>query len=823
MSSFELPNVGNINIDGYNIDLTVGPTTDQVLQYNGSAFIAGTVSGAESTLFRSFAPIPTQDNGPVSVNRIYTIDLFVPSDVTTIKVRGSNRTFNGSLGTDASTNIALYASDGSGNPTGSSTGDGYLILAGDGTVNTTVSLPVTRGSDGKVIMVYSFPNPSFVNTVVQIGLYNDSTTTVDPLPGGWSGPNPDSNFWLEFEYDTAKRKIIVLGDSISVGYNSSFEVAAWNDLAADKDFGIGIEGVVQYGSYQNFADYSGFPFLWDEITPILPGNDVVLQLGTNDLAYNDLSAMQTVVADLITHLNLFDCGNIYAWTIPPQQGYPGTDSTRTAFNLWLKQNQAALGIYGIYDAAAPQNQGGLADNSNSNALYSSFDSGDGTHPSATGHIQIKTGWEVVTSGRAISGTILNTQIAVGSGINNITGSNGLTLDGYNNLTVGGKIITDGYSIDLSAGASTNQVLQYNGTSFIAATIAGGGIGGSIANHQVAYGNSTNITGSANLTFDGSIFIVSGTDGDGSLVGPMRVASPSAGTVGAWFTLDNSPQTSGRKWSIGSGGSATPINGAFYVGDNTAAAYRMSIDSSGSWKLHAPAVAVTIGSDGKLKGPTEYWGLSAGSGKLIIDDGSNGSKLAYNSNYVSVDSSNVNLVGSSILTNTGSLKYTGTFGTGTSTAFTFRTGSAAVTGDKLFSFGDSGGELVYLDKETVADIYVMRSTGNYIGMQNANGDGIIAQGANLVYIYGANAPQMLFTANTSITNGGAFPISIGTSGIPWDSFYGRDGYFSRGVSLGGSGGTVGFYGTTPIAQQSGGSITTVAGVVAALQALGLLGV
>jgi hypothetical protein len=42
------------------------------------------------------------------------------------------------------------------------------------------------------------------------------------------------------------------------------------------------------------------------------------------------------------------------------------------------------------------------------------------------------------------------------------------------LTVDGTLSTDGYTIDLSAGATTNQVLQYNGTAFVAANASGGG-------------------------------------------------------------------------------------------------------------------------------------------------------------------------------------------------------------------------------------------------------------------------------------------------------------------------------------------------------------
>ena len=76
----------------------------------------------------------------------------------------------------------------------------------------------------------------------------------------------------------------------------------------------------------------------------------------------------------------------------------------------------------------------------------------------------------------ISGSIATNQVAYGSGTNAIQGSSGLTYNGTT-LTVAQHISVDGYTIDVSAGATTNQVLQYNGTKFVAATVSGGGGGG----------------------------------------------------------------------------------------------------------------------------------------------------------------------------------------------------------------------------------------------------------------------------------------------------------------------------------------------------------
>lgn len=72
----------------------------------------------------------------------------------------------------------------------------------------------------------------------------------------------------------------------------------------------------------------------------------------------------------------------------------------------------------------------------------------------------------------------------------------------------GHINIDGYKIDLSGGASSTQVLAYNGTAFVPTNASAGSIGGSIASNQIAYGSGTNtILGSANLTYNGTTLTV----------------------------------------------------------------------------------------------------------------------------------------------------------------------------------------------------------------------------------------------------------------------------------------------------------------------------
>ncbi len=74
----------------------------------------------------------------------------------------------------------------------------------------------------------------------------------------------------------------------------------------------------------------------------------------------------------------------------------------------------------------------------------------------------------------------------------------------------GHVKVDGYLVDLSGGASSTQVLAYNGTAFVPTNAAAGSISGSISANRVAYGSGADaIQGSANLTFNGSTLALTG--------------------------------------------------------------------------------------------------------------------------------------------------------------------------------------------------------------------------------------------------------------------------------------------------------------------------
>lgn len=354
--------------------------------------------------WRSTLPVPTAISGATGGNRVNAFPISIPSDVASITLRGGNRTFNAGVGNSATVDVAFYASDGSGSPTGAATAVlSSLVLPGGGTMGSFGSASVAVGADKKSVMVHSFPNVNYANaTGCDNGTYALGTLTVNPAPAP-TGANPNPVYWWNYGYSSARRRVLALTDSIGGAFSPDssvgFQNSSWIQLMQSKDWAVNVQSVVQYGSLQNYANVAGLPFLWDQVDDILPNADVLaLPLGTNDLAYADLSIMQTSLQAIITHVRSINATvPIVPWTIPPQAGYPGTDTIRTDFNTWLKANYISLGCSAVYDAAAPQSAGGLANNSNPNAMATSLVTSDNTHPNIAGQTVIANGFQPLLS------------------------------------------------------------------------------------------------------------------------------------------------------------------------------------------------------------------------------------------------------------------------------------------------------------------------------------------------------------------------------------------------------------------------------------------
>lgn len=346
------------------------------------------------------APVATSTGGtPEAGGRVYAQPYYVPTDVTSTNVILGNRTYSAGVASFVG-NVSVYASDGTGKPTGSAlatfTG---VTIPGDGTTTTVGPFPVTRGSDGKVVVCIGVPQGTSVavDLNVQFGYFVTGTTTTSPNPGGWS-VSAASVFSVTLEFITARRYLVMHGDSLTVGYSVGtavgFENAVGNLIAAHKDWAVQVVGIVQFGSLANFANFAGLPFLWD--TQKWSSNpDLMCWLGTNDIQLQSLSGMQSNRATILSHFQSLSSGRAYIATIPGQTAFADAGGVRALYNTDTNANATSLGWTAVRDRAAKQNVGGLSDNSTATTLFASYDTGDGVHDNIAGNQQDQTGTEAI--------------------------------------------------------------------------------------------------------------------------------------------------------------------------------------------------------------------------------------------------------------------------------------------------------------------------------------------------------------------------------------------------------------------------------------------
>lgn len=399
---------------------TLSNQTGSFLQIGAEIVLSGSVLPPTPVIFRSTGPVPnTGPLGPVGVQRVYTAPMLLPGDATNLVVGMANRSYSSNATIAITSSLAVYRSDGFGNPTGSSLNDSVMVLPAGGMFasSTTMATP-TSGTDKKIVLLYSFNDPGqfFYSAGTDLGQFTNSTLTVDPPPVP-AGSNPNPNHWIDLQYKTTARRIIVLGDSISVGYsvNSSvgFTGSAWNKIMSTNGYAVNIIGSVFVGSYSNFAASGSNPNLWNRITDIMSGSDVVFQLGTNDLSYANATQMLGNFQQVYSGSVKNGARRIYAWTVPPQQGYTGAETERNTWNSYIRLKFASMGLSGFYDAAQPFASGGLASNTVTSSLATSLDSGDGTHPNVAGQNFMASGWtSVLQSNGGDATTTVNTGMPV---------------------------------------------------------------------------------------------------------------------------------------------------------------------------------------------------------------------------------------------------------------------------------------------------------------------------------------------------------------------------------------------------------------------------
>jgi lysophospholipase L1-like esterase len=121
-------------------------------------------------------------------------------------------------------------------------------------------------------------------------------------------------------------------------------------------------------------------------------NGIIVEGGINDILQGSSAAQVEAVVDLILSslarprqsvilITLSPFGNNANWTAAREQ-------VRLAYNQWLRTRDSPQnGIY-VYDMAALESAGGLANDANPALLAADVDSGDGLHPNLAGGVRI---------------------------------------------------------------------------------------------------------------------------------------------------------------------------------------------------------------------------------------------------------------------------------------------------------------------------------------------------------------------------------------------------------------------------------------------------
>lgn len=372
----------------------------------GTATVTATLDGVTATLsvdviqtatLASFSlPIPNTTNVGLGADLLVAFPFWVPPDASAVTIKMSNRYLAGSgggVGNSLTTDVAIYASNGSGAPTGSPIVKWLAqVIPGDGSELTVGTFTPTRGGDGKVVIVYGIPDATTRAdaTAQNYGLFATGTLTVDPLPGGWSGACPYGFLWVSPSFQTTRRKIYVLGDSISIGVSGpGYDGSAWVQIGPHKDVIMCMSGCGG-STLAHRAQSSTFSELWTDIE--IDGNDFYIEAMVNSLT-SGLASMQADFTTLVGYLRSNGANLIYSQTCAPMGGFfpgPTVETTRTDWNTWMLAN--SLGLDGIVDIDLT-----MRDPSAHANLLAAYDCGDLIHWSVAGHAAAKTAIEAVVT------------------------------------------------------------------------------------------------------------------------------------------------------------------------------------------------------------------------------------------------------------------------------------------------------------------------------------------------------------------------------------------------------------------------------------------
>jgi len=316
----------------------------------------------------------------------------VPADVTQVRIRISTRGTSLDSGQDnaATTgcDLAVGMHDGNFGFAGAPAYHASFNIPAAGIDYLSPWIPITRGSDGKILVAVGIPAASAVafSSAAIAGAHWSKTaaqTTAYPLPA-LADTYLSVPTWT-IEYLTSARRVVVLGDSLSAGGYADYAVQVWR--AVGSQLGISVDNRAVSGStIDDFLEASGAPNKTEGCNFV--GTDVVLALGTNNVRTGSetLDVSRRKLGQLVTQVKAHGARHVYLVTLTPSGPtnpfYSGqTETNRNIWNAWIKQ--LPYGAAGAIDFDLA-----LRDPADHAHLLSAYDSGDGTggHWSQAGNV-----------------------------------------------------------------------------------------------------------------------------------------------------------------------------------------------------------------------------------------------------------------------------------------------------------------------------------------------------------------------------------------------------------------------------------------------------
>jgi hypothetical protein len=340
------------------------PTAIQINTVNDlrASFVAG-IRVPSSAAARATISMGYLDVNPLPVPLTMVTAVWVPADVTAVRIRMNNNDQTGVVGIapDATgVGLAIGASDGNygyaGDPNvinDGTVGGGITVPGNDDPDYVTDWLPVMRGADGKMLVVFSIPSGQHIKTnSAAATLYNGKRSQVvaqvEPLPALIDSGSTAFTVRVEFQRTTAPR-FIFIGDSLVLGYDipglPGLETTYGYLLGPSKGWAVDLCAVP--GATNTDWNNPARPFS----TGMLFGGTIAV----SDLSINDLPTLAGAndaakAADFLTRVSLRSsqmkasgCSKFVQFTLAQNAAYVAQDSIRLLINSAL----VAGGVTGV--------------------------------------------------------------------------------------------------------------------------------------------------------------------------------------------------------------------------------------------------------------------------------------------------------------------------------------------------------------------------------------------------------------------------------------------------------------------------------------------